>query len=859
MAGRFGLVQKQNGSRVPLESINIQVDVQGFTAHVLATMKYTNKDENPIEAIYIFPLDEQAAVCGFQATIDGRTIVAEVQEKQEARDTYDDAISSGQSAFLLEESDESSDIFQISVGNLPPKKEAIVELRFVTELAVEAEGRVVFVLPTVLNPRYSPQESGASLSAQVPRVAAVDSPYSFEFEMKVKAISAISEISSSSNSLKIEIDGNDQTQAKVTLAEAHQFNKDVVVHILTREPFKPQAIVENGAKIEGKEDKDGFMASPVVMLNFFPEFKSSESSEKGEFVFVVDRSGSMSGSKNNSARETLLLFLKSLPDGCYFNVVGFGSSYTTLFKKSQLYNDENLKEATKLAETMQADLGGTEILRPLEWVFSQPLVKGHPRQLFLLTDGEVGNTQQVINLVQKHSNNARCFTFGIGSGASTALVKGVARAGKGTAEFVTAQEDRLQSKVIKTLRRALQPFISDVSIAWNLASGWTVQQIPSSLPPLFSGDRLVLYGVLKGSQNANKSGVSEVRLQGLLRKDEKMEHLIKFSTTHVDVENKENVLLHQLAAKSFIQEKQDGHNERREGGQEFEEAKTVIISISKSANVVSKFTSFVAVDQDSHQPVSGPLQKHVVPLYQKPVSMSMAICNYAAVRKGSRKRKRSSEGFFSSPNAPPPRSAAFCFGGGNAAAFAPPPSQAVCFGGGNAAGFAPPPPPAVCFGGGNAGAFAPFRENASTSAGALFGGFQGGLAKSSCPPPAPSGMSQKTKECPVAMSVISLQKASGSWEFTDQLVSLCGASRDALTKGCPKEIAVDTGEGKLLWATALALVLLMGKFLDQKDEWEMIAEKGTKWMKKNLPAGVTYESVMKAAAIEVGVQINPAQ
>lgn len=407
MAGRFGLVQKQNGSRVPLESIKIQVDVQGFTAHVLATMKYTNKDENPIEAIYIFPLDEQAAVCGFQATIDGRTIVAEVQEKQEARDTYDDAISSGQSAFLLEESDESSDIFQISVGNLPPKKEAIIELRFVTELAVEVEGRVVFVLPTVLNPRYSPQDSTSSLSTQIPRAAAVDSPYSFEFEMKVKAISAISEISSPSIALLVEIDDNDQSQAKVKQAEAHKFNKDVEVHILTSEPFKPQAIVENGAKIEGKEDKEGFMASPVVMLNFFPEFKSSESSEKGEFVFVVDRSGSMSGSKNNSARETLLLFLKSLPDGCYFNVVGFGSSYRTLFKKSKLYNDENLKEATQLAETTQADLGGTEILAPLEWVFSQPLVKGHPRQLFLLTDGEVGNTGQVINLVQKNSKSAR--------------------------------------------------------------------------------------------------------------------------------------------------------------------------------------------------------------------------------------------------------------------------------------------------------------------------------------------------------------------------------------------------------------------------------------------------------------------
>ncbi|XP_078351020.1 von Willebrand factor A domain-containing protein 5A-like isoform X2 [Oculina patagonica] len=856
MAGRFGLVQKQNGSRVPLESINIQVDVQGFTAHVLATMKYTNKDENPIEAIYIFPLDEQAAVCGFQATIDGRTIVAEVQEKQEARDTYDDAISSGQSAFLLEESDESSDIFQISVGNLPPKKEAIVELRFVTELAVEAEGRVVFVLPTVLNPRYSPQESGASLSAQVPRVAAVDSPYSFEFEMKVKAISAISEISSSSNSLKIEIDGNDQTQAKVTLAEAHQFNKDVVVHILTREPFKPQAIVENGAKIEGKEDKDGFMASPVVMLNFFPEFKSSESSEKGEFVFVVDRSGSMSGSKNNSARETLLLFLKSLPDGCYFNVVGFGSSYTTLFKKSQLYNDENLKEATKLAETMQADLGGTEILRPLEWVFSQPLVKGHPRQLFLLTDGEVGNTQQVINLVQKHSNNARCFTFGIGSGASTALVKGVARAGKGTAEFVTAQEDRLQSKVIKTLKSALQPFISDVSIAWNLTSGWTAQQIPSSVPPLFSGDRLVMYGVLKASENATESGDNEVRLQAVLEKGEKIEHLIKFSTTCMDVENKGNALLHQLAAKSFIQEKQDDHSERHDNGQEFEEAKTSIINISKLANVVSKFTSFVAVDQDSNQPVSGPLSKHLIPSFEHAaIGMQLNLkCASFDMDRAPRMKKKGGSGFssakpFAKSSSKKAKSKGFF---------------SSLFG-----SSAPPPPPVKHCMERRAKKCAPPRENASLSEASLDSAMESlaprakesheDLASSSYTPPAPDRMSQKKIASPAAMSVVSLQKASGSWDLTDQLVSLCGTSRDALIKGCPKEIAVDTGKGKMLWATALALVLLMGKFLDQKDEWEMIAGKGTKWMKKNLPAGVTYESVMEAAAIAVGVQINPGQ
>ena len=409
MSRNFGLINKKDGKGIPLESIKVQVHVTGFTAHVVATLQYNNKEENPIEAIYIFPLDEQAAVCGFQATIDGRTIVAEVREKQEARDIYDDAISSGHSAYLLEESDESSDIFRISVGNLPPNKSAAVELSFVTELAVEKEGRIVFVLPTVLNPRYSPADSPPSASAEAPRIAGVDSPYTFDFEMHVRLASAITQITSPSNFLLVEIEeSEDKTRALVRLAEPHKADKDVEVQILSAEPFKPHALVEGGVvPSDGKsEDESDFLSKPVVMLNFFPELPSG-SSEVGEFIFVVDRSGSMSGDGIKNARETLLLFLKSLPDGCHFNVLGFGSSYDHLFKTSELYNDESVEKACNHAQNLQADLGGTEILEPLKWVFKQPLIKGAPRQVFLLTDGEVGNTQQVIDLVRQNASTAR--------------------------------------------------------------------------------------------------------------------------------------------------------------------------------------------------------------------------------------------------------------------------------------------------------------------------------------------------------------------------------------------------------------------------------------------------------------------
>ena len=525
-------------------------------------------------------------------------------------------------------------------------------------------------------------------------------------------------------------------------------------------------------------------------------------------------------------------------------------------------------------------------------------------------------------------------------------------------------------QVIKTLKRALQPVISEVSIAWDLAKGWTVHQIPSCLPPIFTGDRLVVYGVLKASENADECGVSKVRLQGMLGNGEKIEHLITFSTLCIDdvdlikFENKGNFLLHKLAAKSFIQERQN--EQSRDSVFHFkEEAKTSIISISKSANVVSKFTSFVAVDKDSNQPVSGPLRKHVVPSFQFAAmggsffgssfheipdsitggSMIAQPWAAAAMTKGlgssfgSPKYKSAPKGFafacpqtnvaplFGGPAPPPPPPAASAFAstttnvssifGGQQQAlppsppksfgFAPPSTTSPLLFGGSAP--PPPPPPASAFAsttanvasifggqqqqkqqqqqalppsppkafgfalpsttspllfGGSAPPPPPPPANASPMVSHSFGyppfsaqGFQGYSAKSSCPPPAPGSMSQKRKESPSAMQVISLQRASGSWDLTDQLVSLCGTSRDTLIKGCPKEIAVDSNEGKLLWATALALVLLMGKFLDQKDEWEMIGEKGTKWMKKNLPAGVKYENVLEAAASAVGVQVNP--
>ncbi|XP_076729693.1 von Willebrand factor A domain-containing protein 5A-like [Maylandia zebra] len=432
--------------RFPLKSIEVELEVRDHVATVVSTLNYENKEDKPLEAVFVFPLPGDAAVCHFSAQIGQTQIVAEVKEKQKAREEYDDALSSGQQAFLLEESDESPDIFSLSVGSLPPGESASIRLEYVTELAVQADDGLRFCLPAVLNPRYQPQGSEGA-GVQVTSVPVSLVPYSLSFSSRVSSPRPISKVESNCSLDPLQYLNTDQTQATVKLAAGHKFDRDVELLIYYKDAHQPTAVVEAGQA----------SAEPVVMVSLYPEFPQSVMSSMascGEFVFVVDRSGSMDCATNNteqqeswmsSARDTLLLLLKSLPIGCYFNIYSFGSIYEHIFPKSVEYSQQTMEEALKKVEQMEADLGGTEILQPLKHIYSQPYIPNQPRQLFVFTDGEVGNTKEVIDLVKKNSGSHRCFSFGIGEGASSALINGMAKEGGGHAQFITGT-DRMQPK-----------------------------------------------------------------------------------------------------------------------------------------------------------------------------------------------------------------------------------------------------------------------------------------------------------------------------------------------------------------------------------------------------------------------------
>uniref|UniRef100_A0A3P9C9T7 von Willebrand factor A domain-containing protein 5A n=1 Tax=Maylandia zebra TaxID=106582 RepID=A0A3P9C9T7_9CICH len=500
MVRACGLLTAQK-EPVPLKSIEVELEVRDHVAAVVSTLNYENKENKPLEAVVVFPLPGDAAVCHFSAKIGQTQIVAEVKEKQKAREEYDDALSSGQQAFLLEESDQSPDIFSLSVGSLPPGESASIRLEYVTELSVQADDGLRFCLPAVLNPRYQPQ---GSEGVQVTSVPASLVPYSLSFSARVSSPRPISKVESNCSLDPLQDLNTDQTQATVKLAAGHKFDRDVELLIYYKDVHQPTAVVEAG---QASAEPGSLMADSVVMVSLYPEFPQSVTSSVascGEFVLLMDRSGSMSNSRISSARDTLLLLLKSLPMGCYFNIYSFGSRYEHIFPKSVEYSQQTMEEALKTVVQMEANLGGTEMLQPLKHIYSQPCIPNQPRQLFVFTDGEVWDTKEVIDLVKRNSDSHRCFSFGIGEGASSALINGMAKEGGGHAQFIT-DTDRMQAKVMQSLRFALQPAVVNISVIWDLPKEVSVTVLSPPITALFPGQRSLIYAQLSGQVGAINS------------------------------------------------------------------------------------------------------------------------------------------------------------------------------------------------------------------------------------------------------------------------------------------------------------------------------------------------------------------
>ncbi|KAF2824697.1 hypothetical protein CC86DRAFT_468030 [Ophiobolus disseminans] len=452
----FHLSPGHQRTYLPQVTLDAHTTILSTASRTILKQTFVNGSNDKLDEIrYVFPLFDGISVAEFVCQIGERTIYGLVKERGAAKKAYEEAKNLGEKAALLEQLPDAVDVFTTMVGNVPPKSSIHVTITYVQELKHDAEvDGVRLTIPTSISPRYG------FYPGEIQEATAVDSKgMSLTVDVQMaqgvpikKVISPTHPIEVSLGSLSTsKIDEDDSlSKASATLAlGTTELEQDFVLQVVAKDVGIPQAILESHPTIPNQR---------ALMATLVPKFNLK--AQHPEIIFVVDRSGSME-SHIPTLVSALKVFLKSIPVGCVFNICSFGSRHSFLWKKSKAYNQRSLQEAMNHVENFRADFGGTETFAAIEACCEAR----HPKlqtEIMLLTDGDIWSQEELFDYVSEEtkSGNVRVFSLGIGGGVSSALIEGIARAGRGFAQMV-ADNEKLESKIVRMLKGALTPHVMD--------------------------------------------------------------------------------------------------------------------------------------------------------------------------------------------------------------------------------------------------------------------------------------------------------------------------------------------------------------------------------------------------------------
>ena len=471
-------------------TVFISCEVNEIFAATEVTQYFTNELENPIELKILFPINKKLSLSKFIVSMDEKNIISKVMSKEKAEEKYVDTIASGNVGFKSSYEDENKS-YSVNIGNLAPKKQVKLQTNFIQMIDnkdLSYEFNIIENYPAFYydgakinfsennNKKLETKikiETQSKITRLIPMYVSDEIKKNSEYNVKYSPDYKKAEIEYKNNKPNLdknEAKNEDEDNNFRILFRTENMNKPFIYS-----QFNP-ILKETAYSINYTYISKYLKEIPVPekpdednTISYVLKYEKNEINETpGLFVFLIDQSGSMSGRPMELVRKALLLFIQSLPENSYFQLIGFGSEFKKYNEEPVIYNKENVDNIIKIINELTADLGGTNISKPLAEIFNSESYSkiDLSKNIFLLTDGEVFDREKCIELISNNSSKFRVHALGIGNSFDEVLIKQCGKLGKGSSSFVKELE-KINSVVIDTLNKGLRPYITDLKFEFE--------------------------------------------------------------------------------------------------------------------------------------------------------------------------------------------------------------------------------------------------------------------------------------------------------------------------------------------------------------------------------------------------------
>ena len=603
--GQLLLTPREGGAATTalLQDSVVHIEVSGMVAHVSLEQRFRNDSQQWVEGVYAFPLPDKAAVNHMRMVIGERVIEGRIKERAEAQKIYQKAKAEGKRASLVKQ--QRPNLFTTKVANIGPYETVKVQLEYVQTVAYD-HGLFSLRFPMTITPRYIPgvplretaQAAGAGEEKEQPRDLVTDAlgwargtdqvpdaaeitPFlnpalpsegklinPIELTARLDMGMPLQVIDSAYHNIIVSRDDN---RYRIRLREGRvSMDQDFELSWRPRVGESPRAALFSEA-VDG-EDYGLLMVIP-------PDRKAVRLPK--EVVYVIDTSGSMGGVSIRQARDSLLYALRQLAPDDRFNVISFNSSTDVMFPHAVAASSDNLNAAARYVGNLQAG-GGTEMLSAVNAALRDSADEGYVRQVIFITDGAVGNEQALFGAIHRQLGASRLFTVGIGSAPNSHFMRKAAQFGRGTFTYIGKVQE-VEEKMKQLLGKLNSPVATNIQLQWP--GHHVVESYPKRIPDLYNGEPLLVTAKLHALKG-------DIVVSGQLAGDGWQQRI------HVDGPQH-----HSGVATLWAREKIADLLDAKTAGADADKTRQAVLDVALTHQLVSPYTSFVAVEETPARPV----------------------------------------------------------------------------------------------------------------------------------------------------------------------------------------------------------------------------------------------------------------